>query len=162
MMLHIRSTDARSTFERLPAAQPPDLATLSVRAGLAPSPPLNRPPRPHGVVPHHARRLARRKPAVVLGGTVATLWAVHPLQTAAVTYVIQRAEALMGLFYLLTLYAFVRSVEGGEGRVSTAHRTAFWPSPAACEWTTQASCQTLAGICGSSPACRISSRNSAR
>ena len=36
------------------------------------------------------------------------LWAVHPLQTEAVTYVVQRAESLMGLFYLLTLYGFVR------------------------------------------------------
>ena len=34
------------------------------------------------------------------------LWAVHPLQTAAVTYTIQRAESLMGLFFLLTLYGF--------------------------------------------------------
>jgi len=66
--------------------------------------------------------------ALPLATVIATLWAVHPLQTAAVTYVIQRAEALMGLFYLLTLYAFVRSVEGGEGRSSTAHRNAFWPS----------------------------------
>jgi Tfp pilus assembly protein PilF len=35
-------------------------------------------------------------------------WAVHPLQTEAVTYVVQRAESLMGLFYLLTLYCFAR------------------------------------------------------
>lgn len=42
---------------------------------------------------------------------VALLWTVHPLQTESVTYVIQRAESLMGLFYLLTLYGFVRAVE---------------------------------------------------
>jgi protein O-mannosyl-transferase len=36
-------------------------------------------------------------------------WALHPLQTAAVTYVAQRAESLAGLFYLLTLYGFIRS-----------------------------------------------------
>src|SRR2546425_11734408 len=35
---------------------------------------------------------------------IALLWAVHPLQTSAVTYVVQRAESLMGLFSLLTLY----------------------------------------------------------
>lgn len=40
----------------------------------------------------------------------ALLWAVHPLETEAVTYVIQRVESLMALFYLLTLYAFVRSL----------------------------------------------------
>ena len=39
---------------------------------------------------------------------VALLWALHPLQTESVTYVIQRSESLMGLFYLLTLYCFIR------------------------------------------------------
>lgn len=38
----------------------------------------------------------------------ALLWAVHPLQTESVTYVVQRAEALMGLCYLLALAAFIR------------------------------------------------------
>lgn len=38
----------------------------------------------------------------------AALWALHPLQTESVTYVVQRAESLMGLFYVLTLYGFVR------------------------------------------------------
>jgi tetratricopeptide (TPR) repeat protein len=37
------------------------------------------------------------------------LWAVHPLNTEAVTYVSERAESLMGLFYLGTLYLFVRA-----------------------------------------------------
>lgn len=41
----------------------------------------------------------------------ALLWALHPLQTQAVTYVIQRAEALMGLLYLLTLCCFARAHE---------------------------------------------------
>jgi Tfp pilus assembly protein PilF len=44
--------------------------------------------------------------------TVAVLWAVHPLQTEAVTYVAQRAESLMGLLYLLTLYCFIRGSHG--------------------------------------------------
>lgn len=39
---------------------------------------------------------------------VALLWALHPLQTESVTYVIQRAESMMGLFYLLTLYCLLR------------------------------------------------------
>lgn len=46
------------------------------------------------------------------GFAVALLWAVHPLATAAVTYLSQRAESLMGLFYLLTLYAFIRGWRG--------------------------------------------------
>jgi tetratricopeptide (TPR) repeat protein len=40
----------------------------------------------------------------------ALVWTVHPLQTEAVTYIVQRAESLMALFYLLTLYAFIRSI----------------------------------------------------
>ncbi len=39
------------------------------------------------------------------------LWTVHPLQTEAVTYVVQRAESLAGLFYLLTFYCFARSLD---------------------------------------------------
>ncbi|HEY2573126.1 MAG TPA: tetratricopeptide repeat protein, partial [Verrucomicrobiaceae bacterium] len=42
---------------------------------------------------------------------VALIWAVHPLQTESVTYVVQRAESLMGLFYLLTMYLAIRSFE---------------------------------------------------
>lgn len=45
---------------------------------------------------------------------VAMIWVVHPLQTQSVTYIVQRAESMMGLFYLLTLYCFVRSVSSGE------------------------------------------------
>ena len=54
--------------------------------------------------------------ATELAATVALLWVVHPLQTESVTYVSQRAEALAGFFYLLTLYAFVRGAEPGAGR----------------------------------------------
>jgi Flp pilus assembly protein TadD len=49
--------------------------------------------------------------ALPLALVIALLWTLHPLQTEAVTYVIQRVESLMGLFYLLTLYGFVRAVE---------------------------------------------------
>ena len=42
---------------------------------------------------------------------MALLWLVHPLQTEAVTYISERAESLMGLFSLLTLYCFIRYVE---------------------------------------------------
>jgi tetratricopeptide (TPR) repeat protein len=43
---------------------------------------------------------------------IALIWTVHPLQTESVSYVIQRTESMMGLFYLLTLYAFARGTEG--------------------------------------------------
>jgi tetratricopeptide (TPR) repeat protein len=40
---------------------------------------------------------------------IALLWVVHPLQTQSVTYIIQRCESLMGMFYLVTLYCAIRS-----------------------------------------------------
>ena len=45
----------------------------------------------------------------VLAALVALLWALHPLQTETVICIAQRTEALCGLFYLLTLYAFARA-----------------------------------------------------
>jgi tetratricopeptide (TPR) repeat protein len=42
---------------------------------------------------------------------VALLWSVHPLQTESVTYIVQRVESLMGLFFLLTLYCSIRASE---------------------------------------------------
>jgi tetratricopeptide (TPR) repeat protein len=48
------------------------------------------------------------RPATWLALAVALIWLVHPLQTESVTYVIQRGESLMGLFYLLTLYCGIR------------------------------------------------------
>jgi tetratricopeptide (TPR) repeat protein len=50
-------------------------------------------------------------PPTVLALAVALIWVVHPLQTEAVTYISERAESLVGLFYLLTLYCFIRGVE---------------------------------------------------
>ena len=62
------------------------------------------------------RTLIRDAGATWLALGVAVLWTVHPLQTESVTYIIQRAESLMGLFYLLTFYCFVRGVaERGRG-----------------------------------------------
>ncbi len=43
--------------------------------------------------------------------TAAALWLVHPLQTQAVSYVIQRSELLMGFAYLATLYALARAAD---------------------------------------------------
>ncbi|MDB6170358.1 MAG: hypothetical protein JWM88_3222 [Verrucomicrobia bacterium] len=65
--------------------------------------------------------------ALLAGFFGALLWAVHPVLTSAVTYLSQRAESLMGLFYLATLYAFIRSKEGS--------RQAMWASlSVACCW----------------------------
>ncbi len=53
--------------------------------------------------------------ALPLALIIALLWAVHPLQTESVTYIVQRAESLMGLFYLLTLYCFIRGAGSARG-----------------------------------------------
>jgi hypothetical protein len=63
--------------------------------------------------------------ALPLATAVALLWAVHPLTTAAVTYVIQRAESLAAMLALATLYAFVRAeTEVRPGRWRLAAVTA--------------------------------------
>ena len=49
--------------------------------------------------------------AFAIALSVATLWAVHPLNSESVTCVSQRTELLVAFFYLLTLLALVRSVE---------------------------------------------------
>ena len=63
------------------------------------------------------RSVVRPSDATLLALAVALLWTLHPLQTEAVTYVIQRAESLMGLFYLLTLYAFRRALDAPRPRL---------------------------------------------
>ena len=47
---------------------------------------------------------------------VAALWSLHPLQTESVTYLVQRVESLMALFYLLTLYCFSRAIDSPKPR----------------------------------------------
>src|SRR5204862_3632908 len=46
----------------------------------------------------------------------ALLWTVHPLLTESVDYVVQRTELLMTLFYLGTLYCFIRSLDSPRPR----------------------------------------------
>jgi protein O-mannosyl-transferase len=59
------------------------------------------------------RTLARLKDpaAVFVAFSAALLWILHPLQTESVTYIVQRAESLVGMFYLITLYCFIRGTE---------------------------------------------------
>jgi hypothetical protein len=47
--------------------------------------------------------------AAPLAFAVAAIWLAHPLQTSSVTFIAQRAESLMGLFYLLTIYCSIRA-----------------------------------------------------
>jgi len=63
-----------------------------------------------------APRLAGRfgQSSDTIAFATALLWTLHPLQTQSVTYIIQRAESLMGMFYLATLYCLCRGVSTGR------------------------------------------------
>jgi tetratricopeptide (TPR) repeat protein len=69
-----------------------------------------------GVVRRMARMVGFGRGARVAAFWTASLWAVHPLNTQAVTYAIQRSESLMGLFYLLTIYCVTRGAESERSR----------------------------------------------
>jgi Flp pilus assembly protein TadD len=56
--------------------------------------------------------------ATALALSIALLWLLHPLQTESVTYIVQRAESLAALWYLLVFYAVIRSA---------ASRSILWP-----------------------------------
>jgi tetratricopeptide (TPR) repeat protein len=65
-------------------------------------------------LPALRERFADDNERVLAALAVAAVWTLHPLQTQSVTYLIQRAESLVGLFYLMTLYCFVRSVSSAR------------------------------------------------
>lgn len=54
-------------------------------------------------------RLRRR--ATFVAFAIALLWTLHPLQTESVTYIVQRAESLVGLLLLLTIYCSIRAAQ---------------------------------------------------
>ncbi len=58
--------------------------------------------------------------AVLLAATAAFVWALHPLATESVTYLVQRVESMAALFYLTTLYCLVRSAGGARRAWETA------------------------------------------
>lgn len=64
----------------------------------------------------HTERLVARfgNAADGLAFAAALLWALHPLNTESVTYVIQRSESMAGLFSILTLYCAIRGATGKQ------------------------------------------------
>ncbi len=76
---------------------------------------------------HHASTLAL---------AISLLWLVHPLQTQAVTYIVQRMESLASLLFLLSLYALVR------GQSSTRPTLWYLLTIASC-WLGMGSKQTM-------------------
>ena len=61
-----------------------------------------------------------------LAGAISLLWLVHPLNTQSVSYLIQRGESMMGMFYLLTLYCFIRYATGEGRRWAVCAIAACW------------------------------------
>ena len=89
-----------------------------------------------------ARRTFLKMPnatdAAPLAFAAALLWAVHPLHTEAVTYIIQRCECMMGMFFFLSLYCVVR---GAESERKTAWHAAAIGAAAVC-----AGCKQTAAV----------------
>jgi tetratricopeptide (TPR) repeat protein len=57
-----------------------------------------------------------RRSATWAAGAAALLWAVHPLQTQSVTYIVQRMESLAGLCYVATILLIVRGADAERRR----------------------------------------------
>jgi protein O-mannosyl-transferase len=61
-----------------------------------------------------------RRSATGIALACALVWGLHPLQTGTVTYISGRSESLMGLWFLLTLYAAMRAHRSPRGATWTA------------------------------------------
>lgn len=71
-----------------------------------------------GGVRRTALRMRRAIDGPALAGSTALLWALHPLATSSVTYVMQRTELLVSCAALLALYAFIRGSDPASNPVS--------------------------------------------
>ncbi len=73
---------------------------------------------------------------------IASVWTVHPLNTQAVTYVIQRCESMMGMFFLLTLFCLIASVQ------STRRQNLWLVIGIVCAYLGMGCKQVMVAICG--------------
>ena len=71
------------------------------------------------------RRLFRDGGAIPL--IAALLFLAHPIQTEAVTYVIQRATSLAACFYLISVFFYLRFRAGDRPGISTGNRMLDYP-----------------------------------
>lgn len=77
-----------------------------------------------------------RNSAMGAAWCVAALWALHPLQTAAVTYIVQRAEILASLGVLACIHAFLRGLD------TPKRRTQWWTISVLSAWVGMAAKET--------------------
>jgi len=70
---------------------------------------------------------AIQRDAAAIALVAALLFELHPIQTQAVTYLYQRFESLMGMFFLLAVFCFALAVrDGGEGWQRVGWFLASW------------------------------------
>ncbi|MCF8104535.1 MAG: tetratricopeptide repeat protein [Desulfohalobiaceae bacterium] len=60
-----------------------------------------------------------KQEAIFVAVLSATLWSIHPIQTSAVTYIVQRMALLAAFFYLLGIYAYIK------GRLTESYYKSF-------------------------------------
>lgn len=65
-------------------------------------------------LPSLADKYGRSAPWLAV--SIAVIWVVHPLQTESVTYICQRYESMMGLFFIMSMYCFARGVGAGRSK----------------------------------------------
>ena len=51
-----------------------------------------------------------------LAGAVCAIWLLHPIQSEAINYLVQRTELLASLFYVAALYASIRAWDASFAR----------------------------------------------
>jgi tetratricopeptide (TPR) repeat protein len=77
-----------------------------------------------GCVRRTARRFGDEERGEWLASIVTAIWLIHPIQTEAINYVVQRTELLVSLCYLGTLYAWIRAWDATNARSRLTWRTA--------------------------------------
>jgi len=108
-----RAAGAGSGSATVSSGVKPDLPALMIASGRSGAASRAAGAGSGSATPSPASRLLPDAPSL-LAFLIALLWALHPLQTESVVCIAQRTELLCGLFYLLTLYCFIRAVESGR------------------------------------------------
>ena len=69
-----------------------------------------------------------REETIFIAGLTAILWAAHPIQTQAVTYIIQRMTSLAAMFYVMGLYCYAHFRQ--QPRETETRTGLKWPAAA--------------------------------
>ncbi|MBW2344506.1 MAG: tetratricopeptide repeat protein, partial [Deltaproteobacteria bacterium] len=69
-------------------------------------------------LPRLKGRYSRHSYSIALISTV--LWAVNPIQTQAVTYIVQRMASMAGMFYIMAMYFYLKARTAKKGLHSKA------------------------------------------